>query len=40
MLSPQLDSIGVANEESARRDLRELLFTTPDLNKHISGVVR
>lgn len=36
----QLESIGVANEESARRNLRELLFNTPDANKHISGVVR
>ena len=36
----QLSSIGVENEESARRNLREMLFTSPDVEKYISGVVR
>lgn len=36
----QLASIGLPNEESYRRDLRELLFTAPNLNEYISGVVR
>ena len=35
----QFESIGVANEESNRRDLREMLFTSPDIEKYISGVV-
>ncbi|KAL6780827.1 FBA6 [Auxenochlorella protothecoides x Auxenochlorella symbiontica] len=38
-IGKRLESIGVANEESARRNLRELLFNTPDANKHISGVI-
>jgi fructose-bisphosphate aldolase class I len=29
----------VANEEPNRRALRELLFTTPNFEKHISGVI-
>lgn len=37
---PQLSSIGVANEEPNRRILREMLFTAPDIEKYISGVVR
>ena len=36
----QLSSIGVENDEGARRNLRELLFTSPDVEKYISGVVR
>lgn len=35
----QLSSIGVANEESNRRMLREMLFTAPDVEQYISGVV-
>jgi fructose-bisphosphate aldolase class 1 len=35
----QFESIGVPNEESNRRDLREMLFTSPDIEKYISGVV-
>lgn len=35
----QLSSIGVANEESNRRALRNLLFSAPDIEKYISGVV-
>ena len=37
---PQLSSIGLPNEEAYRRDLREMLFTAPDVSKYISGVVR
>ena len=36
----RLASVGVANTEDARRQLRQLLFTAPELGKHISGVVR
>jgi len=36
----QLSSIGVENEEGARRNLRELLFTSPNVSDYISGVVR
>ena len=36
----QLASIGLANEEAHRRDLREMLFTSPGIANHISGVVR
>ena len=39
LLLPQLDSIGVPNEEANRRELREMLFTSPDIEKYISGVV-
>jgi hypothetical protein len=35
----QLASIGLPNEEGYRRDLREMLFTAPDVAKYISGVV-
>uniref|UniRef100_A0A061RDV5 Fructose-bisphosphate aldolase n=2 Tax=Tetraselmis sp. GSL018 TaxID=582737 RepID=A0A061RDV5_9CHLO len=35
----RLASIGVANEETNRRALRELLFTTPGFEKHVSGVI-
>ncbi len=35
----QLSSIGLPNEEQYRRDLREMLFTAPDVATHISGVV-
>ena len=30
---------GVENTEANRRGYRELLFTTPELNKHISSVI-
>lgn len=36
----RLASVGVANTEDARRALRQLLLTTPDLGRHVSGVVR
>lgn len=35
----QLSSIGVPNEEVNRRDLREMLFTSPGIENYISGVV-
>lgn len=37
---PQLASIGCPNEESYRRELREMLFTSPGIENYISGVVR
>lgn len=36
----QLSSIGVENDEGARRNLREMLFTSPNVSDYISGVVR
>ena len=36
----RLASVGVANSEDARRALRQMLFTTPGIEQHISGVVR
>jgi fructose-bisphosphate aldolase class I len=38
--STQLATIGVENSEDNRRALRELLFSTPGCEEHISGVVR
>lgn len=35
----RLDSIGVANTEDNRRAYRELLLTTPELGKYISGAI-
>ena len=37
--SAQLASIGCPNEESYRRELREMLFTSPGIENYISGVV-
>jgi len=31
--------INVENTEENRRRYRELLFTTPNLNRHVSGVI-
>jgi hypothetical protein len=36
----RLQSVGVPNSEEARRALRQLLFTTPGIEAHVSGVVR
>ena len=38
-IKKRLDSIGVESTEEARRSYRELLFTTPGLADHISGVI-
>lgn len=35
----RLASIGVENEEGARRNLREMLFTSPQVSDYISGVI-
>jgi fructose-bisphosphate aldolase class I len=35
----RFDSIGVENTEENRRKYRELLFTAPGLNEHISGAI-
>ena len=35
----QLASIGCPNEEANRRELREMLFTSPGIENYISGVV-
>jgi fructose-bisphosphate aldolase, class I len=35
----RFDSVGVECNEENRRAYRELLFTTPDLNKYVSGVI-
>ena len=37
--SLQLSSIGVENVEENRQALRQMLFTAPDIEKYISGVV-
>lgn len=38
-IGKRFDSIGVENTHENRQAYRELLFTTPNLNKHISGVI-
>lgn len=38
-IGKRLASIGVPNEEQHRRALREMLFTTPGIENHISGVI-
>ena len=38
-IGKRLASIAVENTEDNRRALRELLFTAPDFEKHISGVI-
>jgi fructose-bisphosphate aldolase class I len=35
----RFDSVGVECNEENRRAYRELLFTTPDLNRYVSGVI-
>ena len=38
-IKKRLDSIGVESTEDSRRAYREMLFTTPDAEHHISGVI-
>ena len=38
-IEKRLSSINVPNSEENRRDYREMLFTTPDCEKYISGVI-
>lgn len=38
-IKKRFDTIGVDSTEENRRTYRELLFTTPDIEKHISGVI-
>ena len=38
-MKKRLDGIGVESTEANRRDYRTLLFTTPDVGAHISGVI-
>ena len=38
-IKKRFDSIGLASTEESRRAYRDLLFTTPDLSEHISGVI-
>ncbi len=38
-IQKRLDSIGVENTEANRRAYRQMLFTTPGLGEHISGVI-
>lgn len=35
----RLESIGLENTEEQRRAFRELIYTTPGLSEHISGVI-
>ncbi len=38
-IAKRLKGIGVESTETARRDYRETLFTTPDLEKNVAGVI-
>jgi fructose-bisphosphate aldolase class I len=38
-IGKRFDSIKIENNEENRRRYREILFTTPDFEKHISGVI-
>jgi len=38
-IEKRLKAVNVASTEETRRDYRELLFSTPDLGSHISGVI-
>lgn len=38
-IGQRFSGIGVENTEANRRFYRELLFTTPEMEKHISGVI-
>jgi fructose-bisphosphate aldolase class I len=38
-IKKRFDSIGVGSTEDTRRGYRQMLFTTPDLGEHISGVI-
>ena len=38
-IGKRFDSIGVENSHANRQAYRELLFTAPDIEKHISGVI-
>ncbi|HUF59105.1 MAG TPA: class I fructose-bisphosphate aldolase [Actinomycetota bacterium] len=38
-IKKRFDQIGVDSTEQSRRDYRQLLFTTPGLGEHISGVI-
>lgn len=38
-IKKRFDTIGVESTEENRRTYRELLFTAPDIEKHISGVI-
>ncbi len=38
-IKKRFDSIGVESTEDSRRDYREMLFTTPGAEQHISGVI-
>src|ERR1044072_4779913 len=38
-IKKRFDSIGVESTEDTRRAYRQMLFTTPELGEHISGVI-
>jgi fructose-bisphosphate aldolase class I len=38
-MGKRLEAVGVQSSEAMRRGFRELLFTTPDIERHISGVI-
>ncbi|MBD3947120.1 class I fructose-bisphosphate aldolase [Nocardioides ganghwensis] len=38
-MAKRLAAVGLTSTEALRRDYREILFTTPDLGEHISGVI-
>jgi fructose-bisphosphate aldolase, class I len=38
-IGKRFEAAGVENTTETRRTFRELLFTTPDIEKHIGGVI-
>lgn len=38
-IGKKFDAIGIENNEENRRAYRELLFTTPEIENYISGVI-
>ena len=38
-MTKRLEGVGVDSTEDSRRRFRELLFTTPEAERHISGVI-
>jgi fructose-bisphosphate aldolase class I len=38
-IKKRFDSIGLESTETNRRDYREMLFTSPGIGQHISGVI-
>lgn len=39
LLAKKFDKLGIPNEEETRRTYREMLFTAPEVEKYICGVI-